>query len=183
VVKKAATVTSMNVGKDGDDSATEDDDAHIQLSSTLKTETSYFKSEVTELPTKKRKLDDGDKGEADKDAAIGNHVSDAGVRKEKKKRPKNHACTEPGCGKYFGSSALVTHFRAHTGENPFVCAESGCGKAFSQKSGLTTHFRTHTGVKPFVCAESGCGKAFAQSSSLKAHVISHTDEKALVCAE
>ena len=90
----------------------------------MKTEVKLEASE-----TKKRKLRNVD-GDEDAKDAISDGINGARVLKgkKKKKRAKRHACTEPGCGKDFRTpSALVVHFRGHTGEKPFACAEPGCG--------------------------------------------------------
>ena len=49
----------------------------------------------------------------------------------------------------------------------FVC--STCNKAFSRSSSLRIHSHSHTGDTPFKCSRSGCGKAFSVRSNMKRH--------------
>jgi hypothetical protein len=75
----------------------------------VKKEKSEVKSEVTEMPGKQRKRDNGDRDQ-DLKITISNHSSDASARKKQKKntRAKRHAYTEPGCGKDFASPSWLS---------------------------------------------------------------------------
>ena len=59
----------------------------------------------------------------------------------------------------------------HTGEKPFACNWSNCGKKFSRSDELTRHYRTHTGEKNFVCMF--CPKRFSRSDHLQKHAKRH----------
>ena len=60
-----------------------------------------------------------------------------------------HICYWENCsrdGKPFKAKyKLVNHIRVHTGEKPFPCPFSGCGKVFARSENLKIHKRTHTG--------------------------------------
>jgi Zinc finger, C2H2 type. len=51
--------------------------------------------------------------------------------------------------------------------NPYICRI--CRKAFSRPSTLRTHSNSHTGEKPFRCPNTYCGKAFSARSNMKRH--------------
>lgn len=52
-------------------------------------------------------------------------------------------------------------------QDRYICAT--CNKAFSRPSSLRIHSHSHTGEKPFKCPHSGCGKAFSVRSNMKRH--------------
>ena len=52
-------------------------------------------------------------------------------------------------------------------QDRYVCQT--CNKAFSRPSSLRIHSHSHTGEKPFKCPHSGCGKAFSVRSNMKRH--------------
>jgi len=69
----------------------------------------------------------------------------------------------------------------HTGEKPFPCPWSGCGKLFARSENLKIHKRIHTGEKPFECEVPGCDRRFANSSDRKKHMHVHTTDKPYYC--
>ncbi|KAK5115072.1 hypothetical protein LTR62_001769 [Meristemomyces frigidus] len=52
-------------------------------------------------------------------------------------------------------------------QDRYICPT--CTKAFSRPSSLKIHSHSHTGEKPFKCPRSGCGKAFSVRSNMKRH--------------
>ncbi|KAF2722224.1 hypothetical protein K431DRAFT_302827 [Polychaeton citri CBS 116435] len=52
-------------------------------------------------------------------------------------------------------------------QDRYICQT--CKKAFSRPSSLKIHSHSHTGEKPFKCPYSGCGKAFSVRSNMKRH--------------
>lgn len=60
-----------------------------------------------------------------------------------------HACFWAGCARngrpFKAKYKLVNHIRVHTGEKPFACPYTPCGKVFARSENLKIHKRTHTG--------------------------------------
>jgi len=52
-------------------------------------------------------------------------------------------------------------------QDRYICPT--CSKAFSRPSSLRIHSHSHTGEKPFKCPHTGCGKAFSVRSNMKRH--------------
>lgn len=52
-------------------------------------------------------------------------------------------------------------------QDRYICPT--CAKAFSRPSSLKIHSHSHTGEKPFKCPHTGCGKAFSVRSNMKRH--------------
>jgi uncharacterized Zn-finger protein len=72
--------------------------------------------------------------------------------------------------------------RVHTGERPFACTETNCGKRFARPDQLARHRRTHTGERPFACTEPGCTRRFASKHALNCHQKRHTEAATTVTA-
>ncbi|XP_076370291.1 zinc finger protein ZIC 1-like [Tachypleus tridentatus] len=97
----------------------------------------------------------------------------------------NHTCFWQDCAResrpFKAKYKLINHIRVHTGEKPFPCPFSGCGKVFARGENLKIHKRTHTGEKPFKCEFEGCDRRFANSSDRKKHSHVHTSDKPYNC--
>ena len=52
-------------------------------------------------------------------------------------------------------------------QDRYICQT--CSKAFSRPSSLKIHSHSHTGEKPFKCPHTACGKAFSVRSNMKRH--------------
>lgn len=61
-----------------------------------------------------------------------------------------------------------------SGERPFLCPYSGCGRSFTTSNIRKVHYRTHTGEKPYKCEIEGCGREFASATNYKNHSRIHT---------
>lgn len=62
-----------------------------------------------------------------------------------------------------------------TGERPFKCDESSCGKTFTRNEELTRHKRIHSGIRPYACQT--CGKKFGRRDHLKKHSKTHMPQE------
>jgi hypothetical protein len=66
---------------------------------------------------------------------------------------------------------------AHTGEKPFVCHVSTCGKSFTTSGNLARHRRLHPWLDtPLPCLVDGCACVFPNDEKLQRHMLSHFDD-------
>lgn len=87
----------------------------------------------------------------------------------RRQEPHRSRCSSPCAHPHALSMPLRTHAR-------FEC--TWCFKQFSRPSSLRTHIHTHTGEKPFRCAQSGCGRRFNVLSNLRRHEKRHRSQPA-----
>ena len=85
------------------------------------------------------------------------------------------------CGQALSSaSALTTHMRTHTGEQPYQCEV--CSRRFAQATNLIQHMLTHTNSCPFSCP--ACGMPFSQLASARRHQqIAHDENTPFQCPQ
>lgn len=55
----------------------------------------------------------------------------------------------------------------------FRCGIDGCTKSFRNSHHLKSHNLSHTGERPYACQDSSCGRTFAKRNSWKVHLAKH----------
>lgn len=81
----------------------------------------------------------------------------------------------------FQITNLNNHRRLHTGERPFVCIESDCGRSFAQVTNLNNHMKTHHKVQQYVCNQ--CPRKFTQVTQLNQHLTTHSGIREFFCPQ
>lgn len=78
-------------------------------------------------------------------------------------------CPFPGCGKIFNRSYnFKSHFKIHTGDKPFKCAD--CNLCFARSHDLKRHEKIHRKDENCSCKCDNCGKSFSRSDALNRHI-------------
>ncbi|XP_055716160.1 zinc finger protein 780B-like [Phlebotomus papatasi] len=100
------------------------------------------------------------------------------IKNTRNRKPKNHICLFPGCGKGFRSpSELNAHRAIHTGQREYECAD--CGKKYGHIIRLREHIVRMHKTKYLNCSH--CSKLFKNLHFLRQHSIIHRKERGFKC--
>lgn len=69
----------------------------------------------------------------------------------------------------------MSNYIVFSGEKPYKCHHTGCGKAFSQLSNLQSHSRSHMTDRPYRC--NSCYKCYPDEAGLREHIPKHSETK------
>lgn len=84
------------------------------------------------------------------------------------------------CGRSYGArSRLIEHNKTHSEAKKLKCAY--CSKSFSRPHEHAQHERVHTGDKPYRCTVTGCGKQFTSYANWTKHLkAAHAFDKTMI---